>query len=208
MQVPGLSWLVTILLTGACLSKAGESQRPSNRTDSLTALCQRLDLGAGAVIADVGCGDGSGTLLFAGIVGKRGTVLAQEIEAAKLKTVVDKADGRGFHQVVPVLGRGGDPHLPDGFANLIVDAYHRLWEPLPLLQRLKEYMTPAGLLAVLDRKGLDAEPRRLAEHRRRISGPLVVEGMRQAGFDLRQTRPTPAEDRFFLVFGLQGLSSP
>jgi len=407
MQLPGPSWLLTVLLAGACLSKAGENQQPSNRADSLTALCERLDVGPGAVIADVGCGEGADTKIFAGIVGERGTVLAQEIDTAKLKEVVEAADRRGSHQVVPVLGQAGDPHLPDGFANLIymnrvfhhfarpqamlqhlrsdlkpggwlvvvdqqkgpltdwapmdsreqqhhwtgettvvrlareagfllhgvcddlwheaepfvlvfrapeesaetaedpdlpqaldakavvgdlpavpagdgaivffgldrgrgvvpvlrarlpptcafydvvidewalsreelpaeaprpgvqilrteknnlvlpgdapvnlvlfVDAYHRLWKPLPLLQRLKEHMPSAGLVAVIDRKGPDTEPRRLAGHHRRISAQLVVEEMRQGGFDLRQTRPAPAKDRFFLVFGLQGLSSP
>jgi hypothetical protein len=90
---------------------------------------------------------------------------------------------------------------------LFVDAYHRLWEPLPLLQRLKEHMPPSGLVAVIDRKGPDAEPRRLAGHRRRISPHLVIEEMRQAGFHLRQTLPAPAEDRFFLLFSLEGPSS-
>ncbi len=407
MRVLRLNWLVAVVLAGACCSQAGESQRPSNRTDSLQALCQRLDLGPGAVIADVGCGDGPDTMIFAGIVGERGTVLAQEIDTAKLKQVVERADQRGFHQVVPVLGRAGDPHLPDGFANLIymnrvfhhfarpqamlehlrsdlklggwlvivdqqkgpltdwapmdsreqqhhwtsesavvrlareagflfhgvwddlwheaepfvlvfrrpneptetagdpdlpepldakavvrdlppafkegsavvffgldrgrtlvpvlqetlpptcafydvvidewalsreelpagaagpgiqilrteknnltlpadvpvglvlfVDTYHRLWEPLPLLQRLKERMPPSALVAVIDRKGPDEEPRRLAGHQRRISSRLVIEEMRQAGFHLIRTLPAPAKDRFFLVFGLDTTSSP
>lgn len=67
----------------------------------------------------MGCGDGPDTLVFAGLVGPRGTVLAQEIDTAKLKQVQEAADKRGFHQVVPGLGQSEDPRLPDGFADLI-----------------------------------------------------------------------------------------
>lgn len=407
MNTSKLNWLAAGILAGACLSNAGESQRSTNRSDALKFLCQRLDIGPGAVIADVGCGDGPDTMVFAAVVGERGPVLAQEIDTAKLKKVAETASKRGFHQVVPVLGQSEDPRLPDGFANLIymnrvfhhfsrpqamlerlwsdlkpggylvvvdqqkgpltdwapmdsrekqhhwtgettvvrlareagflfhgawdewwheqqpfvlgfrkpreplrttgdpdlprplnakalvrnlplapaggsavvffgldrgrsvvpvlqetlppssrfydvvidewalsrdelpaeaprpgtqilrtetnhlalpadvplgvvlfVDAYHRLWEPLPLLQRLKERMPASGLLAVIDRKGPDGEPRRLAGHRRRISSPLVVEEMRQAGFRLRRTLPAPAKDRFFLLFDTAGRSSP
>ena len=67
---------------------AAEFERPTNRTRSLQAVCQRLGIGPGAVIADVGCGYGPDTLIFADIVGARGTVLAQEIDASKLAKVL------------------------------------------------------------------------------------------------------------------------
>jgi len=406
MGTSRMNWLTAVVLAGACLANAGESPRSANRTNSLKTICQRLDIGPGAVVADVGCGDGPDSMVFAAMVGERGTVLAQEIDPARLKKVVETAGQRGLHQVVPVLGQSDDPRLPDGFADLIymnrvfhhfarpqamlqhlhadlkpggwlvivdqqkgpltdwapmdsrekqhhwtsettvvrlareagflfhgvldevwhekqpfvmvfrkpreptesagdpdlprpldakalvrnlprvpaggsavvffgldrgrsvvpvlqeslppssrfydvvidewalsreelppdaprpgaqilrmetnnlalpadvslglvlfVDAYHRLWEPLPLLQRLKERMPASGLLAVIDRKGPHAEPRRLAGHRRRISAKLVTEEMGQAGFHLRRTLPAPAKDRFFLLFGLPGSPS-
>jgi SAM-dependent methyltransferase len=394
--------LILTVLVGIRALAAAEGRSLTNRSEALNALCQRLDIGPGAVIADVGCGDGPDTVIFAAIVGERGTVLAEEIDAAKLKKVVENADKRGYHQVVPVLGQSDDPRLPDGFVNLIylnrvfhhfarprsmlermwcdlkpggflvivdqqngpltdwapmenrekehhwtgetavvrlareagflfhdlldelwhekqpfvlvfrkpvapvkstgdpdlprpldakallhalppawndgsavvfvgldwgravvpalkeqlpastrffdviidewalsreelppeatragvevlrtakgsltvpadvrvglvlfVDAYHRLWEPSPLLQRLKEQMRSSGLVAVVDRKGPDAEPRRLAGHRRRLSASLVIEDMRKAGFHLRRTLPAPAKDHFFLLFGVE-----
>jgi len=390
------------VLLGVHLLCGTESQRPTNRTASLKALCQRLEIGPGAVIADVGCGDGPDTLVFATIVGEQGTVFAQEIEATKLDKVVEVTSKQGFHQVVPVLGQSEDPRLPDGSADLIymnrvfhhfsrpqamlermwfdlkpggfllvidqkkgpltdwtptesrekkhhwtgettvvrlareagflfhdsmddcwheeqpfvlafrkplkttkpdgdpdlprpldvkdlirklplsqreenssvvffgldqaravlpvlreqlptttrlfdvvmdewalsrdelppegqlsdveilrteksgvvvpendrvglvlfVDAYHRLWKPLPLLEQLKKQMSGPGLIAVVDRKGPDPEARHLAGHRRRLSSALVIEDMRQAGFRLRQTLPAPARDRYFLLFEL------
>lgn len=381
---------------------AMHGQSATNRSDALQALCQRLAIGPGAVVADVGCGEGADSLLFASVVGSNGTVLAQEIDTAKLKQVGEKADKRGLHNVVPVLGQSDDPRLPDGFADLaymnrvfhhfsrpramldrlwldlkpggfmvivdqqkgpltdwtpmesrekqhhwtaettvvrlareagflfhdaledlwhetapfvlafrrplesaqasgdpdlprpldaaaviralpltrlanaavvfvgldrgravlpvlreqlpssarlfdvaleewavsreelpdpappagvevlrtekgslnapengrvalvlFADAYHRLWRPGPLLQRLKEQMPPSGLVAVVERDGPETEPRRLANHRRRLSSRLVMDDMRQAGFRLRQTLPAPTPERFFLLFELK-----
>lgn len=373
----------------------------TNRSEALRAVCERLGIGPGAVIADVGCGEGSDAMVFAGIAGERGTVLAEEIDTAKLKKVVETAAQRGLAQVVPILGDSKDPRLPDGFVDLIylnrvfhhlsypqamlgrmwqdlkpggwlvivdqhkgpptdwrpmetrekqhswtaettvvrlaresgflfhdaledlwhesepfvlafrkpqppgkpagdpdlplpldpaavvgalpravldgsaalflgldrgravalalrqrlppsarlfdviltewalssdelppdgplpgsevlrmekgrlplpadsrldlvllVDAYHRLWDPVPLLRQLKELMPPAGLLAVVERHGPESESRRLAGHRRRLASRIVLEDMQQAGFRLRQTLPAPAEDRYFLLFDL------
>jgi ubiquinone/menaquinone biosynthesis C-methylase UbiE len=390
------------VLFGVHVLGATESQRPTNRTASLKALCQQLNVGAGSVIADVGCGDGPDTLVFATIVGDRGTVLAQEIDTAKLEKVVKLTGERGLHQVVPVLGETEDPRLPDGSADLIymnrvfhhfarpqamlermwfdlkpggflvvvdqqkgpltdwtptdsrekkhhwtgettvvrlareagflfhdsldglwheeqpfvlafrkplkaarpdgdpdlprpldvkdlvrrlpmserdenlsvvffgldrgravlpelraqlptatrlfdvvidewalsqeelppegrlsgveisrteksglvvpqsnrvglvlfVDAYHRLWKPLPRLEQIKNQLSGSGLIAVVERKGPDGEARHLAGHRRRLSSALVIEDMRQAGFQLRQTLSAPARDRYYLLFEL------
>lgn len=406
MHILRLSCLAAIVLATACLSGAGQRQPPSSRSDAIRALCQRLEIGPGAAIADVGCGDGPDTMVFASIVGEHGTVFAQEIDAARLKRVVDAAGKRGFHQIVPVLGRTEDPHLPNGAADLIymnrvfhhfarpramlehfvsdlkpggrlvivdqqegpltdwapvdsresqhhwtselavvrlareagflfddllddlwferppfvlafrkplqtpaepgdpdpprpldahalirslplaelngspvlffgldaarpvlpalqnfmpanarfldvvleewavsreelvpaaqkpgieilrtekgdlalpsdiqpglilfADAYHRLWNPAPLLRRLHQQTPPSGHLVVLDRKGPDAESRRLASHHRRISPRLVEKEMREAGFFLRRTIQAPAPDRFLMVFSPQAPST-
>jgi ubiquinone/menaquinone biosynthesis C-methylase UbiE len=399
MRIRQLLLLVLSGLLSTNLPAAENASGSTNRSNAIKALCARLEIGPGAVVADVGCGDGPDTMVFAAIVGERGTVLAQEIDTAKLKNVVETADKRGFHQVVPVLGQSEDPHLPDGYANLIymnrvfhhfarpqamlqhlladlkpggwlvivdqqkgpltdwtpvesrekqhhwtseltvvrlareagflfhdvlddlwfekppfvlvfrkpvkpvrqigdpdparlldadavvkllplpqagngsvvfcgldagrevlpvlkakaptssrffdlvleewalskeelppaaqtpgveilrtekgdlalpadvqpglvlfVDAYQRLWDPAPLLRRLKQQMPESGRLVVLDRKGPEAEPRRLANHRRRISPTLVTEEMRKAGFQLQRKLPAPEKDRFILVF--------
>jgi hypothetical protein len=81
-----------------------------------------------------------------------------------------------------------------------------LWEPVPLLKRLKEQMSGSGLIAVVERKGPSAEARHLAGHRRRLASSLVIDDMREAGFQLRRTFPAPARDRYFLLF--EPASSP
>lgn len=89
---------------------------------------------------------------------------------------------------------------------LFVDTYPRLWKPLPLLEQLKGRMTKSGLVAVVERKGPDAEARHVAGHRRRLSSSLVIADMREAGFQLRRSLPAPAKDRYFLLFELSSSS--
>jgi ubiquinone/menaquinone biosynthesis C-methylase UbiE len=75
-------------------------------------------------------------------------VLAQEIDAAKLKTVAQVAGTQGLHQITPVLGQSDDPRLPDGLANLIYmnRVLHHFAKPQPMLQRLWQDLKPGGLL--------------------------------------------------------------
>lgn len=188
MKTPQPILLAFLVLLGVHLLNATESHRPTNRTAALKALCQRLDISAGAVIADVGCGDGPDTLVFAEIAGKRGTVLAQEIEMAKLNKVLEVTSKRGFNQVVPVLGESEDPRLPDGAANLIYmnRVFHHFSRPQAMLQRMWFDLKPGGLLVVIDQeKGplTDWVPTDSREKKHHWTGETtVVRLAREAGF--------------------------
>lgn len=149
-------FFITVLaaVLGSTALRAAESERPTNRTRSLQAVCQRLGIGPGAVIADVGCGYGPDTLIFADIVGARGTVLAQEIDASKLAKVLEVTTQHGFPQVVPVLGQSQDPRLPDGFADLVYMnlVFHHFAQPQAMLERLWFDLKPGGFLVIVDRE--------------------------------------------------------
>lgn len=185
-------WLILSLSVVLCLrlygAESGRSGSGTNRSDAIKALCARLEIGPGAVVADVGCGDGPDTMVFAAIVGERGTVLAQEIDTAKLKKVVETADTRGFHQVVPVLGQSEDPHLPDGYANLIYmnRVFHHFARPQAMLQHLLADLKPGGWLVIVDQqKGplTDWTPVESREKQHHWTSELaVVRLARAAGF--------------------------
>ncbi len=177
-----LAWGFTLV----CLASSPAADR--SRADALKALCHRLDIGEGAVIADVGCGEGLDAAEFARVVGESGTVLAQEIEAAKLATVVRVASKHALRQVVPVLGQSDDPRLPDGFVDLIYlnRVFHHLSQPRAMLDRLRQDLKPGGLLVVVDQhrgplKDWAPTDRREEEHHW-TSETTVVRLAREAGF--------------------------
>ena len=82
---------------------------------------------------------------------------------------------------------------------LFAGAYHRLWRPTILLERLRSAMSPDGRVVIVDRKGPDDEPRRLANHRRRIAPAQVRKELEQAGFKLVRAGVEPLAAGFFLL---------
>lgn len=178
-------WLATAL-TLVC--QTSSLAAGGSRDQALKALCGRLEIGPGAVIADVGCGEGLDAAEFARVVGESGTVLAQEIEPAKLATVVRVAAKHGLHQIVPVLGQSDDPRLPDGFVDLIYlnRVFHHLAQPQAMLRRLHQDLKPGGLLVVVDQhRGplTDWAPTERREEEHHWTGETtVVRLAREAGF--------------------------
>ena len=104
-----LAWLVFSLsfLSVAIPSTIGQQRRdpaqkretrpkedPRQRAKSLRAICDRLSVGAGSVIADIGAGNGRDSWTFASIVGQTGKVFAEEIEESKCQGIEKEAGNR------------------------------------------------------------------------------------------------------------------
>ena len=102
-----------------------------------------------------------------------------------------------------VLTEKGDPRLGPEPIDVVffLDSYHLLFHGKTLLGKIYERLAPAGCVCVLDREAPKPLPRREASHRRRIRPETVKQEMAEAGFSLWFQGPTPAPDRFLLVFG-------
>ena len=102
-----------------------------------------------------------------------------------------------------VLTDKGDPHLGPEPVDVVsfLDSYHLLFHGETLLARLREKLSPAGCVYVLDRESKQPLSRREASHRRRIAKETVMQEMSKAGFSPWFCGPQPAADRFLLVFG-------
>jgi ubiquinone/menaquinone biosynthesis C-methylase UbiE len=188
MRIARLFLLALLFLMGASVPGADAGRANTNRSDSLKLLSARLGIGPGDVVADVGCGDGRDSVVFATLVGERGTVLAEEIEPGKLSSVIAAASKKGLHQIVPILGQTDDPRLPDGLANLIYLnlVFHHFSQPQAMLERLWADLKPGGYLVVVDQqKGFlkDWTPMENREKQHHFTAETtVVRLARQAGF--------------------------
>jgi SAM-dependent methyltransferase len=187
-----LGFLVAFLAAGPVLSgDAGpppEAPKPSPREEALRALCGKLGIGEGAFVADIGCGNGGDSFAFAGVVGPRGTVFAEEIGEKAVKGVLDGAKTRKLRQVVPVLGETDDPHLPDGSLDLIYShyVYHHLANPLSMLRNMWLDLRPGGRLVIVDMgggvtRGWIPVAEREGKHNT-LGETTVVRQVREAGF--------------------------
>jgi len=167
---------------------AGEKNKPKNRADSVRALVSHLGLGKGSVIADIGAGNGRDTWVFAGIVGEKGKVFAEEIAENQVKSLKNSAKEKNLSQVVAMLGTSVSPCLPDDSVDLVYmnRVYHHFARPREMLRGIWRSLKPGGHLVIVDqRRGTlqDWVPRHERERKHYwIAETTVVREAREEGF--------------------------
>ena len=223
-------FLASILIAATALSSAVGQQPDApredqkrrskedaeKRTESLRAISNRLGVGAGSVVADIGAGKGRDTWTFAEIVGESGTVFAEEIDTGKTTAIQKAASERSLPQVKVVLGEVSDPSLPAETVDMAFmhHVYHHLSKPREMLQGIWKALKPGGHLVIVDRRLgtlVDWVPREdRAKKHYWIAETTVVREAREQGFVFVEHAEQcwHAKDAFVLVFqrpaGLEG----
>ncbi len=66
--------------------------------------------------------------------------------------IKEKAAAEGLTNVIPVLGEESDPKLPDATFDwiLLVDVYHELQKPDPMLAAFRKALKPSGRVALVE----------------------------------------------------------
>ena len=204
--------IFTALQMSSCVAATNRSDseivKPTNRADSVRALTAHLGLGNGSIIADIGAGGGRDTWVFAGVVGKTGTVFAEEIDEQKVGKLKTEAEKRELGQVRPVLGRSDDPCLPADTADLVYmnHVYHHFAKPREMLRAIWRGLKPGGYLAIVDRER--GTLRNWVERKRResrhfwIAETTVVREAREEGFAFVECAEQywHTKDDFVLIF--------
>ena len=189
-------------------SKGGTRVDPAKRAEALKRVCERLGIGAGKVVADVGCGPGTDTMTFAEVVGATGKVYGEEIEQKPLDAMIKKAQERKLPQVISVLGASDDPRLPDGAMDMVYmhQVFHHFAKPAEMLRSFWVDLKPGGCLVIVDRqKGPQREWVDVAEREKKhfwIGETTVVRQAREAGFLFETVLDDlwPDKEPFVLVF--------
>ncbi len=187
---------------------AGNSAGTELRRDELgeaQLVMDLADIRAGTTVADIGAGEGYYTVRLAERVGRRGRVLAQDIDREALRRLGSRVERERLDNVSISLGRGDDPRLPnDSFDRVfMVHMYHEIREPYSFLWRLRPALNEGGRVIVVDRDRPPQEhgmPPALLFCEMRSVGYRLVEFIRKpeirgyyAQFELEGERPSPSE---------------
>jgi ubiquinone/menaquinone biosynthesis C-methylase UbiE len=115
-------------------------------------MIKALDIKEGMTVADVGAGSGYHTFLMAPLVGKKGKVIASDIQQQMLDLVTKKAKQLEVTNVETVKGTTTDPKLPAGKVDLIlmVDVYHEFEFPFEMTEKMVEALKPGGRLVFVE----------------------------------------------------------
>jgi ubiquinone/menaquinone biosynthesis C-methylase UbiE len=163
----------------------------------------------GAVVADIGAGEGFFTARLARAVGASGRVYAVDVSARSLANLRKRVSDEQLTNVEVVEGGTDDPKLPAGTldAALIVNAYHEMNEHQAMLTKIKASLKPDGRLVIIEpiaparREAARADQTRTHE----IAVDYVQKEAREAGFrvmtlqDPFTSRANARDDEWLLV---------
>lgn len=129
---------------------SNEAER-DNRDEANTVM-SLAEVKPGMSVADIGAGEGYYAVRLAERVGKKGRVLAQDVDSDVLGRLGARAEKDRLDNVSIKLGAQDDPRLPErGFDRVfLVHMYHEVAEPYAFLWRLWPSLKPGGRLVVVD----------------------------------------------------------
>jgi predicted methyltransferase len=168
--------------------KPRPKENAQQRAESLRAIAEHLGIGAGAVIADIGAGNGRDTWTFADIVGAEGRVYAEEIAESKTQALTKEVEKRSLSQVDVILGTPTSPALPADSVDMAFMhfVYHHVSKPREMLREIWRSLKPGGYFVIVDQRLgtlVDWVPREdRAKKHYWIAETTVVREARETGF--------------------------
>lgn len=159
-----------------------ETREIEERPDLVLAA---MDLRNGDVVAEIGSGTGYFTRRLAEAVGPEGEVWAVDIQPEMLEELAARAARQGIENIVPVLGETNDPLLPEETFQwvLLVDTYHEIQEPEPVLEVIRRSLVPGGRVALVEYRLEGATAEHISLFHRMSVNQVLAEWV-PAGFDL------------------------
>ena len=158
-------WLIGI---GVQIASAQLEQLPADeyikrmdrpdRDLQVSEVIERLKLKPGDIVADIGSGSGSFSILMAKAIAPNGILYAVDIDQAMLDHVANRAKAEGVTNLRTVLGGFDDPKLP--VKDVDVAFFHRVLHMIEhrqtYLNSTAKYLKPDGRIVVIDKNREDS----------------------------------------------------
>ena len=123
-----------------------------DRLNEATTVMKLANLRDGMSVADIGAGEGYYTVRLSPRVGRKGRVLAEDIDGAALTLLGDRVQRERLDNVSIEQGDEADPRLPPASFDRIfmIHMYHEVSEPYAFLWNLRPALRPHGQVIVVD----------------------------------------------------------
>ncbi len=175
-------------------------------SDEIRRLAALMEWKPGAIVADIGAGDGRWAFAAAHTVGSTGKVFATEIDKEKLAKLRADVGKRKLQNVAVVESKEADTSLPAECCQAIFlrRVYHHLTQPMEFDAALVRSLKTGGRLAIIDfppRSGLDpveGVPANRGGHG--IPQKVVIEELTAAGLQLEKTVNDWPDDDYCVLF--------
>jgi predicted methyltransferase len=152
----------------------------------------------GMWVADVGAGEGYYSVRLSPVVGRRGRVLAEDIQADVTDRLAQRVQREGLDNVAVMLGQPDDPKLPAQSLDrvFLVHVYHEVTSPYAFLWHVREALKPGGLIVVVD---ADRPPQRHGLPPAQLKCEFAAVGLQMRAF-----QPIEDGDAYFAAFAPVG----
>jgi len=140
-----------VLMVAVSAAPAAAQNAAQNAADA-ERVVKALDLRPGAIVAELGAGDGALTVLIARIVGDAGRVFSNEVSTDRVQQISRAVESAGLKNVTVVTGQANDGNLPEQCCDAMFmrDVYHHFANPEAMNASIMKALKPGGKLAVLD----------------------------------------------------------
>ena len=141
--------LLTALL---CAPRAASAFFGDDVADETPRIARALELRPGAVVADVGAGDGSYAIALAPLVAPGGRVLATELDDDAVAKIRDEAADARVTNLTALQGGIDTTNLPAGCCDAVLmrGVYHHLTAPAAIDASVFAALKPGGRFLVVD----------------------------------------------------------
>jgi predicted methyltransferase len=170
-----------------------QSRSEADRVAELKSrVIESLQLHAGDIAADVGCGDGFYTIPLARSLGPSGKVFAVDIDESALVKLKQHLAEDGLKNVEAIKGAEDDPKLPTGALDgaLIVNAYHEMTAHEAILRHVLAALKQDGVLVLME--GIwdahEMKPRDEQVKHHELASNVAKQEVEKAGFKIVEVR--------------------
>ena len=191
MRCPRSIGLVAIGLLLAATVVAHDSEEESAQ------IAELMELNPGMTVADVGAGEGGFGERFARRAGDAGHVYLTEIGESELEKLRSRVARSDLTNMSVVEGDTDRTNLPEACCDAILLRYvvHHMSHPDDMYSSLRRSLRPDGRLVIVEKDepgdGIEADD--------------LVEGLREAGFDVLSRQPEWGghDDSYAIVFQIR-----
>jgi SAM-dependent methyltransferase len=131
-------------------SRSDEKHRDS--LDEAGEIARLLELKPGMTVGDIGAGSGYHTVRLSHLVGRTGSVVAQDVKRNYLVELAKRTKRLRLTNVLFALGEPHDPRLPASSldAAILVHMYHEIAQPYTFLFNLAPALKPGARVGIVD----------------------------------------------------------
>ncbi len=152
----------------------------------------------GMWVADVGAGEGYYSVRLSPVVGKRGRVLAEDIQPDVRDRLAERVQRENLENVAVTLGEPDNPELPPHSLDrvFLVHMYHEVQSPYAFLWHVRDSLKPGGQIIVVD---ADRPPQRHGLPPSTLKCEFAA-----VGLQMRSFRSIENGDAYFAAFAPVG----